>query len=73
MNDDLIISGLTKAYKDFMLNGDSFSVPCGSIVGLTGENGAGKSITSMQCWDQSVFQNCFLADVRHNLWEICAK
>lgn len=51
MNDDLIISGLTKAYKDFMLNGDSFSVPCGSIVGLTGENGAGKSTTSMQCWD----------------------
>lgn len=45
MNDDLIISGLTKAYKDFMLNGDSFSVPCGSIVGLIGENGAGKSTT----------------------------
>jgi len=22
---------------------------------------------------QSVFENCFLADVRHNLWEICAK
>lgn len=51
MNDALIISGLTKTYKDFMLNGVSFSVPCGSIVGLTGENGAGKSITSMQCWD----------------------
>ena len=45
MNDALIISGLTKAYKDFMLNGDSFSVPCGSIVGLIGENGAGKSTT----------------------------
>ena len=43
MNDALIISGLTKTYKDFMLNGVSFSVPCGSIVGLIGENGAGKS------------------------------
>ena len=43
MNDALIISGLTKTYKDFMLNEVSFSVPCGSIVGLIGENGAGKS------------------------------
>jgi ABC-2 type transport system ATP-binding protein len=45
MNDALIISGLTKTYKDFMLKGVSFSVPCGSIVGLIGENGAGKSTT----------------------------
>lgn len=45
MNDALIISGLTKTYKDFMLNGVSFSVPCGSIVGLIGENGTGKSTT----------------------------
>lgn len=45
MNDALIITGLTKTYKDFMLNGVSFSVPCGSIVGLIGENGAGKSTT----------------------------
>ena len=45
MNDALIISGLTKTYKDFMLNGVSFSVPCGSVVGLIGENGAGKSTT----------------------------
>lgn len=45
MNDALIISGLTKTHKDFMLNGVSFSVPCGSIVGLIGENGAGKSTT----------------------------
>ncbi len=45
MNDALTISGLTKTYKDFKLNGISFSVPCGSIVGLIGENGAGKSTT----------------------------
>ena len=45
MNDALTISGLTKTYKGFKLNGVSFSVPCGSIVGLIGENGAGKSTT----------------------------
>ena len=45
MNDALTISGLTKTYKDFVLNDVSFSVPSGSIVGLIGENGAGKSTT----------------------------
>ena len=45
MNDALTISGLTKNYKDFVLDGVSFSVPSGSIVGLIGENGAGKSTT----------------------------
>ena len=45
MNDALTISGLTKNYKDFVLDGISFSVPSGSIVGLIGENGAGKSTT----------------------------
>ena len=49
MNDALTISGLTKNYKDFKLNGISFSVPCGSIVGLIGENGAGKSTTIYSC------------------------
>lgn len=37
------IQGLTKKYKDFTLSDISFSVPYGSIVGLVGENGAGKS------------------------------
>ena len=45
MTDALTISGLTKRYKDFALDDVSFSVPSGSIVGLIGENGAGKSTT----------------------------
>lgn len=45
MKDALTVSGLTKTYKNFSLDGVSFSVPCGSIVGLVGENGAGKSTT----------------------------
>ena len=45
MTDALTISGLKKTYPDFVLDGVSFSVPRGSIVGLIGENGAGKSTT----------------------------
>ena len=41
----LVVNGLTKKYRDFVLDGVSFSVPCGTIVGLIGENGAGKSTT----------------------------
>lgn len=39
----LTVSGLTKKYNGFTLSDISFEVPQGSIVGLIGENGAGKS------------------------------
>lgn len=41
----LEVRGLTKKYRDFLLDHISFHVPRGSIVGLIGENGAGKSTT----------------------------
>lgn len=45
MNHVLTVNGLSKTYSDFMLKNVSFQVPYGAIVGLVGENGAGKSTT----------------------------
>lgn len=39
------VSNLTKHYKDFTLDHISFQIPMGSVVGMIGENGAGKSTT----------------------------
>ena len=45
MNTALTVTGLTKKYSNFTLDNISFQIPSGSIVGLIGENGAGKSTT----------------------------
>lgn len=37
--------GLTKVYKDFTLDNINLTLPQGTIMGLVGENGAGKSST----------------------------
>ena len=39
----LEIERLEKKYKNFSLDKVSFNIPEGSIMGLIGENGAGKS------------------------------
>lgn len=39
------ITGLSKAYDDFSLKDINLSLPKGSIMGLIGENGSGKSTT----------------------------
>lgn len=43
MTNALTISDVTKTYPGFKLDHVSFTVPEGTIVGLIGENGAGKS------------------------------
>ena len=45
MDNNLEVRNLTKQYADFTLDHVSFSIPKGTIMGLIGENGAGKSTT----------------------------
>ncbi len=44
------VRGLQKKYPDFTLGPIDLTVPSGSIVGLVGENGAGKTITLKPFW-----------------------
>ena len=41
----LEIKNLTKSYPDFTLDNLNLTLPSGCIMGLVGENGAGKSTT----------------------------
>lgn len=43
MSNALCVRGLTKRYADFTLDGLNLTLPSGCILGLIGENGAGKS------------------------------
>ena len=45
MAENIRICGLRKNFKGFTLENVSFDVPKGAVVGLIGENGAGKSTT----------------------------
>jgi len=45
MNNALELIGLRKAYPEFVLDDINLTLPAGSIMGLIGENGAGKSTT----------------------------
>lgn len=54
MTNAIELSNLTKSYGAFRLDGVSFTVPTGSIMGLIGENGAGKS-TTIKCMLGLVF------------------
>ena len=44
------LRGITKRYKDFTLGPVDMTVPAGSIVGLIGENGAGKTNAFHKNW-----------------------
>ena len=57
MGDNVLeIRELSKDYGDFVLDKVSFSLPRGVIMGLIGENGAGKSTTI----------NCILNETKKN-------
>lgn len=43
MENAIQLEHVTKRYQDYTLNDISFKLPCGCIMGLIGENGAGKS------------------------------
>lgn len=45
MNDAIAVRNLTKTYDGFTLDHIGFTLPGGCIMGLIGENGAGKSTT----------------------------
>ena len=61
MGDNILeIKNLSKNFKDFSLNNLNLLIPRGVIMGLIGENGAGKSTTI----------NCILNEIGKSTGEI---
>ena len=61
MGDNILeIKNLSKNFKDFSLNNLNLIIPRGVIMGLIGENGAGKSTTI----------NCILNEIGKSTGEI---
>jgi len=54
MSNAITVTNLTKKYKDFLLDGVSFSIPRGYICGFIGQNGAGKTTTMKLMLDMVV-------------------
>ncbi|MEI8199455.1 MAG: ABC transporter ATP-binding protein [Eubacteriales bacterium] len=48
MSNALEVQNLHKTYSDFTLDGVSFTLPAGNIMGFVGQNGAGKT-TTIRC------------------------
>ena len=48
---------LTKSYQGFTLDHITFTLPAGCILGLVGENGAGKS-TTLKLLMNATFRTC---------------
>lgn len=48
---------VTKSYKDFQIQDMTFELPTGCIMGLIGENGAGKSTTIKMILDITSYEN----------------
>lgn len=62
-NSALEVKNLTKDYGDFVLDKLNFTLPRGVIMGLIGENGAGKSTTI----------NCILNEIQKDDFPFCEK
>lgn len=45
MENSIELKNVTRVYPQFKLDNVSFSLPCGTVMGFIGENGAGKSTT----------------------------
>ena len=63
----LEVQGLTKRYPAFTLNGVSFDVPQGAVMGFIGRNGAGKSTTLKSILGQFLSDNSYSSDGPYHL------